>query len=490
MPLPVRVSDLTGFDLLLSVARTGSIGRAAAEHGVSQPAASARMRLLEGQLGLALIERSPRGSKLTPAGALVGGWAQAAVDAAASLDAGVVALRRERDSRLRIAASMTVAEYLLAAWLTALRSVDPGAVVALSAVNSADVAHAVLAGAAEIGFVEGPGIPDGLHAEPVGRDTLTLVVAPAHPWARRRAGVPAAELARTALVSREAGSGTRGYLEEALRAQAGLAWVPPAAELSSTTAIKAAVAAGAAPAVLSSLAVAAELAAGTLRAVPVTGVDLTRTLRAVWTEGRRLAGPALDLYAIAVRSAHPRGRHLLPDEPGARGLARRGRPFGRVVRPVRGPGGRHWGVNRGARRDRPRPAVLPPGRGGQRQRADVAQQRHPGQDGHRHRGGVLAAPDEDLPGAERAAECGQARRRQHREQPVPHADSPGHEQDPGADQGDAEHRVDRQHRRRGGDLGEDPGVRVGGRDLDVEVEDDAEAILDHQHDQHRYAHMP
>src|SRR5712675_641436 len=235
MPLPVRVSDLTGFDLLLSVARTGSIGRAATEHGVSQPAASARMRLLEGQLGLALIERSPRGSKLTPAGALVAGWAQAAVDAAESLDAGLTALRRERDSRLRIAASMTVAEYLLPTWLTALRAVDPGAIVALSAVNSAEVAQAVLADTADIGFVEAPGVPGGLHAEPVGRDSLTLVVAPAHPWTRRRAGVPAAELARTALVSREAGSGTRGYLEEALRAQAGLAWVPPAAELSSTT---------------------------------------------------------------------------------------------------------------------------------------------------------------------------------------------------------------------------------------------------------------
>jgi len=36
------------------------------------------MRLLEAQLGLALIERSPRGSRLTPAGALVAGWAQAA----------------------------------------------------------------------------------------------------------------------------------------------------------------------------------------------------------------------------------------------------------------------------------------------------------------------------------------------------------------------------------------------------------------------------
>src|SRR4029078_3448014 len=59
MPLPARVSDLTGFDLLLSVARTGSIGRAAAEHGVSQPAASARMRLLEGQPRPAPIPAPP-----------------------------------------------------------------------------------------------------------------------------------------------------------------------------------------------------------------------------------------------------------------------------------------------------------------------------------------------------------------------------------------------------------------------------------------------
>ena len=83
-------------------------------------------------------------------------------------------------------------------------------------------------------------------------------------------------------MAREAGSGTRRYLEESLAAQVGLARVPPLAELSSTTAIKAAVAAGAGPAVLSSLAVAADLAAGTLCAVPVSGLDLHRTLRAVW----------------------------------------------------------------------------------------------------------------------------------------------------------------------------------------------------------------
>ena len=302
MALPSRVSDLTPFDLLLSVARLGSLGRAAAEHRMSQPAASARIRRLEGILGLALIERSPRGSRLTSAGALVAGWAQAAVDAAAALEAGVTALHSEEESRLRVAASLTVAEYLLPGWLTALRSAAPGAAVALSAVNSADVATAVLSGGADIGFIEGPDLPDGLRSDVVGRDALTVVVAPAHAWARRRSGITAAELAGTALVAREAASGTRRHYEQALRDQAGLRAAPPLAELSSTTAIKASAAAGAGPAVLSSLAVAGELAAGTLRAVPVSGLDLNRALRAVWPAGRRLTGPARELYAIAARA--------------------------------------------------------------------------------------------------------------------------------------------------------------------------------------------
>jgi DNA-binding transcriptional LysR family regulator len=303
MPLPPRVSDLSAFDLLLSVARLGSLGRAAVEHGISQPAASARIRQLEGRLGLPLIDRSPRGSTLTPTGALVAGWAQAVADAAAALDASVTALRRERESRLRVAASMTVAEYLLPTWLTALRAAGSGVTVALSAVNSTEVAEAVLTGAADVGFVESPDVAHGLRAAPVGRDTLTVVVAPSHPWARRRGGVPPAELAATALISREAGSGTRSFFEKALRDQAGLERVPPLAELSSTTAIKAAVAAGAGPAVLSSLAVAAEISAGTLRPVTISGLDLKRTLLAVWPAGQRLRGPAADLYSIATRSA-------------------------------------------------------------------------------------------------------------------------------------------------------------------------------------------
>jgi DNA-binding transcriptional LysR family regulator len=302
MSLPDRVSDLMPFDLLLSVARLGSLGLAAAEHGISQPAASTRIRRLERQLGVPLIARSPRGSHLTPDGELVAGWAQAAIDAAAALDAGVTSLRAQIDAVLRVAASMTVAEYLLPGWLTVLRAHDPETAVALMAGNSREVAAAVLDGGAELGFVEGPDLPPGLASHQVGADRLAVVVPPGHRWERRRSGITAAELAATPLVAREPGSGTRRYFEDAMAAQSGLDRVPPVAELSSTTAIKSAVAAGIGPAVLSSLAVAPELAAGTLRAVKVTDLDLSRRLLAIWAAGRQLIGPAADLRTIAGRT--------------------------------------------------------------------------------------------------------------------------------------------------------------------------------------------
>jgi molybdenum-dependent DNA-binding transcriptional regulator ModE len=49
--LAERVTDLMPFAVLLSVARLGSLGLAAREHGISQPAASTRIRRLERRLG-------------------------------------------------------------------------------------------------------------------------------------------------------------------------------------------------------------------------------------------------------------------------------------------------------------------------------------------------------------------------------------------------------------------------------------------------------
>nr|WP_222711002.1 LysR family transcriptional regulator [Quadrisphaera setariae] len=295
-----RVPDLDSLQLLLRVAATGSLGRAAGEHGISQPAVSARIRTMERLIGVPLIVRGPRGSTLTPAGELVAGWAQQVLAAAQALDAGASSLRGEGASRLRVAASMTVAEHLLPGWLVRLAQQRPQTQVSLRAMNSVEVAAAVLTGEAELGFVEGPDLPAGLNARVVARDWLVVVVAPAHAWARRRSPVSAAELATTRLVQREPTSGTRAALETALHAALGEpVSAVPLLELSTASAIRAAVASGAGPAVLSEQAVRDDVVAGRLVEVEVGGVDLTRVLRAVWPHGQRLSGPAQELLALA-----------------------------------------------------------------------------------------------------------------------------------------------------------------------------------------------
>ncbi|MEW2120852.1 LysR family transcriptional regulator [Streptomyces sp. NPDC005474] len=288
-----RVPDLGAMELLLAVARLGSLGRAAQELGVTQPAASSRIRSMERQLGVALVDRSPRGSRLTDAGVLVTDWARRVVEAAEAFDAGAQALRVRRDSRLRVAASMTIAEYLLPGWLLALRGLRPETAVSLLAGNSATVAERVLSDEADLGFVEGTGVPSGLDSVVVARDRLIVVTAPGHPWARRRKPVGAEELAVTPLILREEGSGTRQVLDTAL---GGLA--RPLIELSSTTAVKASAVGGAGPAVLSELAVGEELATRRLVCVPLDGVRLDRELRAVWPVGHRPVGPARELLGL------------------------------------------------------------------------------------------------------------------------------------------------------------------------------------------------
>jgi len=103
-----------------------------------------------------------------------------------------------------------------------------------------------------------------------------------------------------ALVEREAGSGTRAALDAALRTQPPRP--TPLLEVSSTTALRAAVIAGVGPAVTSSLAVGDDVTDGRLVVVPVSDVDLRRRLRAVWVRGSTLLHAGRDLLAIAGRA--------------------------------------------------------------------------------------------------------------------------------------------------------------------------------------------
>lgn len=294
--------DLESLRLLVLVGELGSIGRAAAKLGIAQPSASKRLATLERRFGLALVDRTRRGSALTPDGRVVTDWARRVLDELNVLVTGAEALRTQRQAELRVAASLTVAEHLAPGWIGALRQARKDLYVGLLVTNSSIVCDLVRAGDVDLGFVESPTVPAELSARRVAVDRLAVVVPPGHPWARRRRPLTPVDLATTPLVVREHGSGTRETLERALR-RAKVGEVKPVLELGSTTAVRSAVVEGAGPAVLSVLAVDADLTDGRLVEVATDGLDLRRQLRAVWPGGRRLIGSAAELLAVALRAS-------------------------------------------------------------------------------------------------------------------------------------------------------------------------------------------
>lgn len=254
-----------------------------------------RLRRLEQLLRLPLLERSTAGTSLTPAGEATVEWATAVLHDMQALLVGTNALRAHRGSRLRLAASMTVAEYLMPRWLQQLGDDEHAPKVSLRMGNTAHVTELVTHGAADVGFIEGPRPPGRLRSRELLTDELAIVVAKGHPWTRRRQPISMRQLASTPLVLREHGSGTRDVLAERLGAH-GLE-LTAAMELGSTTAIKAAVLAGTGVAVLSTLAVRGELDSGQLVAVPCASLSLRRAIRAIWSQSPSAA--AMHLMGVA-----------------------------------------------------------------------------------------------------------------------------------------------------------------------------------------------
>lgn len=292
--------ELGAIELLVAVADHGSLSAAARAVGVAQPNASRSIARLERHLGLDLVQRATTGATLTASGLAIVQWGRTTLAAAHDLTDGARTLAADGNESIVVAASQTIAEHLLPAWLAGLRASHPDARIGVHTHNSHDVVDDLLAGRCDVGFVEGPHPPRGVHHLVVAGDELVLVTPPDHPWTRRTGAtgapraVSAAQLRETPLITREPGSGTRVALEEALGSCA-----PPVLELPSNAAVRIAVAAGSGPAVLSRLAVADAIGNGSVCEIPVEGLDLHRPLAAVWTGPRRLRGVVADLVSLS-----------------------------------------------------------------------------------------------------------------------------------------------------------------------------------------------
>ncbi|MDR3567855.1 MAG: LysR substrate-binding domain-containing protein [Syntrophobacteraceae bacterium] len=166
---------------------------------------------------------------------------------------------------LRLVASHTIAGYWLPRCLAAFRALHPPITLELAIANTEQAKQSVLAGTAELGFVEGAVDDPDIVRWPIAYDRLVLVGA-APPPAVDKHWVRSARW-----IMRERGSGARSTFEEALQKMG----VDPETlsitlTLPSNEAVRTAVEAGAGVAVLSSLVVAGAIDSGGLNRYPLT----------------------------------------------------------------------------------------------------------------------------------------------------------------------------------------------------------------------------
>jgi len=299
------VLNLNHLRVFRSVCETSSITEAARQLHISQPAASKQLAELESHLGLTLVERRPRGVRLTAAGEVLARHARRLFQEEAAAETALDALLGLELGQLSLAASTTIGSYIVPAVFGEIHAAHPNVRLSLEIANAARVEELVLEGQLDLGLSEGSVASESLHVEVFARDEMVLIAAPEHPLVAeaRRGKISAQALAGRPLLVREPGSGTREVVQEAL-AEANIR-VSAAMTLGSTEAIKNAVAGGLGIAFVSSLTIALERASGRLAVIELADLSIGRALHLLTLDGKTPSPAALEFKAL-LRARYPR----------------------------------------------------------------------------------------------------------------------------------------------------------------------------------------
>ncbi|GAB4210293.1 MAG: LysR family transcriptional regulator [Sandaracinaceae bacterium] len=208
--------DLLLLRSLLAVADHQTVTRAARALGVTQPALSRRLRMLEEEMGARLFERSKRGAALTEAGRLVAAEARVLTDRYGRLREGVRALERLEAGVVRVGGGATAVSFVLPPAIAALSAQRPGIRFEVREAGSRDVEADVLSQRLELGIVTLPTTSPALAVRPLRRDRIVLIAARDHPLAKRRR-LEARDLAGQGLVGFDRESAIRKLIDDALR---------------------------------------------------------------------------------------------------------------------------------------------------------------------------------------------------------------------------------------------------------------------------------
>ncbi|NED06582.1 LysR family transcriptional regulator [Streptomyces sp. SID6648] len=171
----------------LAALRTGSLRSAAADCGVSQPTIGQQLTVLEEELDVVLLTRSPGGVRATPAGeALIAPFTRL-VAAEDAVREAALATSGTYQGRVSVGGGSVTVETVVAPVAGRLLAEHPGLRFSVREGPSGDIERSVLSGDLDLGVVTTPDEPPpgGLVRRPLMTAPLGIHTPPDHPLTRR-----------------------------------------------------------------------------------------------------------------------------------------------------------------------------------------------------------------------------------------------------------------------------------------------------------------
>jgi DNA-binding transcriptional LysR family regulator len=269
-----------------TVAKRLSFTKAADEMFISQPAITKHIHELEDEYKAKLFERKGNRISLTKAGNLLFAFAENVFEQYDNVAFEINALDKRKEGMLRLGASTTVSQYIVAPLLAKFRNKFTDVQLSLITGNTTQIEKALLDKDIEIGIIEGYSKNTEISYHPYLKDELVLVCSSNHPLADRNE-LSLHELKTIRFVQREHGSGTLDVIDHALK-KAGLnpAELQVEIRLGSTESIKSYLMNAPCMAFISIHAITDELKNGELKVIDVDGLNIGRTFYIITLQGK------------------------------------------------------------------------------------------------------------------------------------------------------------------------------------------------------------
>lgn len=297
--------DFDQLHTFLEIVRLKSFSKAAQTCYRTQPAISAQIRQLEHELKAELFERFGSRISLTTAGKIFADYAERMLDLRRQAQNALNELETSPRGELVIAANEATCIYVLPAVFAEYKNQFPGVQLQVNRSYGSRVVEAVMENVADFGLTQLPVAEKRVQIVDIYRDEVRAIVPATHPLAAS-ASVTCEDLVPYPLLLPQTGM-TRSRLNTWFEGVEGELRV--SMELDSSETMKRFVIAGLGISFLAASNCAAEVAAGTLKSIPLAPEPMIRKLGLIYRKDKALPKSALGF--IQVTMAHFGTQHIV-----------------------------------------------------------------------------------------------------------------------------------------------------------------------------------